>query len=151
VVADPQQVAQLVHAGQDGHFLGHDLIEAAPREETREVGLDRAPVLADVEEHVGFVGPEVGRDLTRRRADGHVEGVGEAMGDVGRDDQRLEPALGAQNRRRRGDAGLAHSPFAGVEQDPSQLFSPPQLPLLSAKRTGRRTLLRPARRLLPNC
>ena len=33
VVADPEEVAELVHPGQDGHLLGHDLVEAAPREE----------------------------------------------------------------------------------------------------------------------
>ena len=33
VVADPEQVAQLVHARQDGHLLGHHLVQAAPGEE----------------------------------------------------------------------------------------------------------------------
>ena len=117
VITDPEQVAQLVHARQHGHLLGHHLVEAAPLEEAREVGLDRAPVARDVEEHVRLMGPQVRRDLARRGPDRHVQRVRQAVRDVGRDDQRAHAALGAQHGRRGGDARLADAALAGVDED----------------------------------
>ena len=49
--------------------------------------------------------------------DGRVERVGQAVGDVGRDDERAHATLSAQHGRRRGDARLAHAALAGVQKD----------------------------------
>ena len=82
MVGDPQQVAELVHAGQDGHLLGHDLVEAVPAEQLRHVGLDRAPVALDVVVDVRLLPPQVGHELGRLGTERNVERVGEAVGDV---------------------------------------------------------------------
>jgi hypothetical protein len=117
VVADPEQVAELVHPRQDGHLLGHHLIEPAPREQLRDVVLDRPPVAGDVVVDVRLLTVEVRCDLRRLGAEGRVERVGEAVGDVGREDDRPEPAISAQERGRGGDARLPDAALAGVEED----------------------------------
>jgi len=118
VVGDPEQVAELVHAGQDGHLLGHHLVEAAPGEELADVGLDRLPVAGDVVVDVRLLPVEVWSDPGRLRPERDVVGVGQAVGDVRREHDRAEAPVGAQQRGRRGDARLAHAALAGVEEDP---------------------------------
>ena len=53
-------------------------------------------------------------------ADRRVEGVGQAVRDVGRDHERAYAALGAEHGRSRGHARLADAALARVEQDPGQ-------------------------------
>ena len=120
VVADPQQVAELVHAGQHGHLLGHDLVEAAPANRLDEVRLDRAPVARDVEEDVGLLGPQVRRDLARRRAERACRSASARLCAMSVETtMRAQAALGAQHRGRRRDARLADAALAGVQQDAS--------------------------------
>jgi hypothetical protein len=123
VIGDPQQVAQLVHPWQDAHLLGEHLVEAVPAEELRDVGLDRPPVAADVEVDVRLLAPQVRRDLRGLRAEWHVEGVGKAVSDVGRQHDRPVAAGGAQEGRRCRDARLADAALAGVEEDPYHVVS----------------------------
>ena len=117
MVGDPEEVAQLIHARQDGHLLGHDLVEAVPAEEVDDVRLDGLPVARDVEVHVGLLAPEVGGQGDGLRADGQVEGVRQAVGDVRGEDECPIAALGAEHRGGGGDARLADATLARVEQD----------------------------------
>ena len=82
MVGDPQQVAELVHARQDGHLFGHHLVEAVPAEELGHVRLDRSPVALYVVVDVRLLAPQVGHELGRLGTERNVERVGEAVGDV---------------------------------------------------------------------
>jgi hypothetical protein len=94
VVGDPQQIAELVHAREDGHLLGHDLVESAPREELGDIGLDRAPVALDVVVNVRLLAVQVRCQVGRLGAERPIERVGQAVGDVGRQHDRPVAALG---------------------------------------------------------
>jgi hypothetical protein len=117
MVGDPQQRTDLVHAGQDGHLLGHDLVQAAPAQDRCGVLLDPAPVARDVEEDVRLLRPEVRRDLQRRRTELAAEGVAQAVRDVGGHHDRPVAPIGAGQRGGRGDARLADAALAGVHED----------------------------------
>ena len=97
VVGDPQQVAELVHPRQDGHLLGQDLVQPAPAEELGHVALDRRPVASDVVVDVRLLAPEIRCEGGRLRPERAVEGVGQAVGDIGREDDRPMAALGARS------------------------------------------------------
>ena len=117
VVGDPEQRPDLVHAGQDRHLLGHDLVEASPAQDRCGVLLDPSPVARDVVEDVRLLRPQVRRDLERHGAELAVERVAEAVGDVGRHHDRAVAAVGAGERGGGGDARLADAALSGVDED----------------------------------
>ena len=117
VLCDPEQAADLVHARQDRHLLGQDLVEPTPAQDRCGVFLDLSPVAADVEEDVGLLAPQVRRHLDRLRAELAPEGVAQAMSDVGREDHGPIPTLRADQRRGSRHARLADPSLAGIEQD----------------------------------
>src|SRR5205823_5256620 len=81
------------------------------------VGLNDSPVALDVVVHVGLLGPQVESQFGRFGTERDLERVRQAVGDVGRQDHRAQPAFGAQQRRCGRDTGLADAAFAGVQDD----------------------------------
>ena len=125
VLGDPEQAGELVHPGQDAHLLGHHVVEAAPPQNARYVRLDRAPVLIDVVEDLGLLAPQVRAESGRLGSERTVEGVGEAVRRVRRQDDRPMAAIGREQTGRGGHAGLADAALAGVDDDPSHGLSFP--------------------------
>ena len=78
VAVDPQQVGQLVHAGQHGELVRHEVVDLArPAQDGVEPFLNVAPVGFEVVVDVGFLRPQVGSDLLWHRSQRHVQAVGQ--------------------------------------------------------------------------
>src|SRR5690606_28136611 len=105
----------LVHAGESGKLVGDDAVEALSGDNARGELLQSVPVVVDVGDHADFLGPEVLGDLDRLIAEGRVQGIGEAVGNVGAGDEGPVAQLGAAQRRRRGNRRLADTAFAQIE------------------------------------
>ena len=93
VLGDPEKARELVHPRKNGELFSKHVVETAPLEDTLHIALDRSPVAADVVVHIGFLAPKVFHDVCRLAAERNIEGVGERVSDVGRDDKRALPSL----------------------------------------------------------
>ena len=117
VVGDPEQAADLVHAGQHGHLLGQHVVQAAPAKHAGRVFLDPPPVARYVVEDVRLLPPQVRTDLDRLGSELHAEHVTQAVRDVGRQHHGPLPRGGTGERGGGRDARLPHAALAGVQED----------------------------------
>src|SRR5262249_35462582 len=81
------------------------------------------PIACDVVVDVRLLAPQVRRNLRRLGAEVEVEGVRKAVRDVRRQHDRPVAALRAQERGCRGDARLADTALARVQDDPGHVRS----------------------------
>ena len=95
VGADLQQAEELVHARRDGQLLGGDAEDAAVGEDPAEPVADGGPVRLELGLRLDLLGPEQRRDLARLGTELLLERIAEAVGGIGREDDR--PQAGARH------------------------------------------------------
>ena len=99
--AHREQGEDLVDAGQHGQLVRGDRVDAAAREHVDEEALHVAPGGFEPALRVDLHRPQRRRHLGRFARERDVEGIGERVRDVGRQQQRLQAAVGEPQRRRR--------------------------------------------------
>lgn len=125
-LVDVHHGGEFFHAGEDGHFLGFDVVEAGGFEDAGDVAGDLLPVAFDFLLDVDFVDVEVGGDFAGVGGGGveeagfEVEGVGEGVGGVDAHDEGAVAELGEADAGSGGEAGFADTAFAAEEEDTHQ-------------------------------
>ena len=110
-----QQREQLVHPRRDRQLLGRDPIDAALEQQVAEPLLHARPVALHLLLGLDLLTPQMLGRRQRLRTQLHAERLRQAVGRVGGDHQRPQPAGGAAARGARRDRGLADAPLAGVQ------------------------------------
>ena len=86
VALDLKQREELVEPGRHRHLLGHDLVDAAIREQRAEPLLHGLPVALHLTLGLKLLAPQLRRDRRRLAAERRLERVGQAVRRVGRED-----------------------------------------------------------------
>ena len=118
-LAHRQQRQHLVDAGQHGELVGGDRVDAAAGEHVDQEALHVTPgrlepqLGVDLHAPTGPAPPRAGSPVER-----HAQRVAERVRGVGRQQQRLDAAVGQPQRGRRGGGRLADAALAGEQHDP---------------------------------
>ena len=78
---------QLVHTGEHQELLGFDPLQTTPVEQICQIVSHRPPIPLQAVLSVDLLTPQIVGNLARRVAEGHVEGIAEAMRRIGGDDE----------------------------------------------------------------
>jgi hypothetical protein len=112
LLVDVQQADHFLHARDNRHLFRDGLVHALFAQDIAQVTLHLAPVLAHLLDYVDLLGEEVGSNLHRLGVQRHIQAVGQAVRDVGADDQCAVAKIRATDSRSRGCRCLADAAFA---------------------------------------
>ena len=102
-----EQGEQLVHPGKDEELLGLDPGHAAPIEHRHQLAPDGPPLPFQLLLGIDLLAEQTGHHLPRSVTERDVEGVGQAVGGVGRGDQGAVAVVGGGDGGGGGDRRLS--------------------------------------------
>ena len=118
MVLDVGQGEDLLESRHDGELLRLQRVHPGPVEHGHQPLLDVGPDLGEALGGLELLTGQIVRDRRGPRAEGVLEGVGQRVRGVRRQDERARPGIGAPQRRRRRDRRLADTALAREEKHP---------------------------------